>query len=1231
MMTSFALGSLRGTRRPHRVVAAVALATAGLWMAGSADAVWPDLPSTPLATQVVGDPNMLLTIDDSGSMSWAYAPDSVSNYTGRVYFVSPRINSMAYDPFAVYELPFDATTVNNATPGRLATTFKSALHNGFNSTQGSVNLATSYKPVSVLDPGNGNITYAAGPGVPGGGNAWNTAAPAFIYAFYNDLSSSSTVSAGVVTVPKLPTPGTDPATFSRLTTKPSGCVAPETTNESCYVKVVISGNSAHEQNFANWYSFYKTRVLAVGSSANLALIDLNPKFRVSWQSLWSCKGFNKGSSCTDAVGPVQSNPLRPLSNATQKQTLYNYLSRLPASGNTPLRGAAQRAGAFIQTTGIESPRANQLGISETGPDDAPISACRANFHVMLTDGLWNNGENPGVGNADNTAIGALPDGKSYTPQPPFKDTNSSSLADIAFQQWATDAQTGLANSLLPYYPDSSNTNYWDPKNDPATWQHMNTYAIGIGLSGFLNGSNDANSGYLPIWGGNTYAGDYNALVAGTVQWPKTADNYSGNVADLWHAAINGRGLFFGADSPNAVKEAFRQIFARASAQAANSGQVSGTSRRVTAGSMTFDTKYMPSDWYGTLTAYTVYSDGTRGPSQWNSDTTLTSDSPSRNLFTWDPANGVARTFTWSSFSTAEKQTFFGTTAIPAGDPDLLNYLRGNRSQESTKFRRRIQIFGDVVGSELVASAKTDQGYQFLPASSGGSSYLNFVNKKKSVVFVGANDGMLHGFSTTGAELFGYFPGSILPKLKNLAKAPMVWQHLVDGPLTLGDYYSGSAWKTVLVAGLGGGGKSVVGLDVTGITQTTGSGTFTAGDVLFEIADAEMGYSFSKPTVVRLATGDWVAIWGNGYGGASAKAMLFVYNLTTKTVYKVDTGAGSTTVGQENGLGSPTAVEFSPGNVVAVYAGDYRGNLWKFVLDDTSGKFKVAGSPAAAFFQAKDALNNTQPITAAPEVVLHPAGGTIVLFGTGKFFETADRTTRPISTFYAVRDQGKSGVITRSSLVQQTLTLGATAGAALRAVSTNAVDYGTKAGWYLDFTTTFAGGGASGERIVAKPVLFNDLVAFNTYTPGTNECEGAGTSYLMFLNAFTGGNLAPVYDASGNGSIGNEDRPATGNNYAGIKVDNPGGTMSSPIGSLVANQAAGNPTRTPGQTCGGAGQAPCPGPNPPAGCDSGLIIKAGVCDLPSCKRGNIWTQSASTGACLIAPDSKYPRWMELRWK
>ena len=1211
---------VRAHARRSRAVASQCAVIIAAALTAAAYAAWPNLPATPLAIQNISDPNLLLTLDDSGSMASAYAPDSIGVDDGKVYFLSARYNSLAYNPFDQYDAPYDPVALNGT---RLTTSFNAAWYNGFYTTRGSVNLSSNYRPIKIYDPVNtGAGTFAA---------AWTSGAAAFIYVFYNDLSPGNT----------LPAPGTDPTTFARRTALPAGCGGlTATTTVACYIKVVIPTTDGHQQNFANWYSFYKTRNLSVASAANIALYDLNPRFRMSWQSLNVCKDFNN-SNCKgwDNPGTSIPNKLRPLEATGQKASFYKYLSRLPASGNTPLRSAVDRAGTFIKGTGIESPRANQLGISESGPDGSPISACRGNYHVLLTDGVWNNAETGfTAGNLDNSAVTLGDPSKTYTPMAPYKDANANSIADLAFQQWANDAQPGLANSVVPNYvvttlPATAATiaaDYWNPRNDPATWQHMNTFAIGLGLNGYLNGTTDSGAGYLPLWGGSTFAGDFNALSAGTKAWPTTFDNSAGNVADLWHAAINGRGEFFGADSPSTVRDAFRSILARISSTETSAGQRESSSRRVGTNSISFSVRYKPSDWYSTITARSVNSDGTTdGAALWTTDTTLTSDSPSRSLFTWDAASGPSgssRTFAWNQFSNAEKSSFFGTIALPSGDEDLLNYLRGNRSQEGGKFRQRKQVLGDVVGSEMVATAKTDQGFEFLPASAGGSTYRAFVGKKKTAVFVGSNDGMVHGFNDAGAELFGYIPGAVLPKLKELAKAVLIHVPLVDGPLTLSDAYLGSAWKTLLVGALGGGGKSVFGLDVTSVTQTGGSGTFTGSNVLFEVTDPEMGYGFSKPVVGRTVNGDWVAIWGNGYGGLSAKGFLFVYNLTSKTLTKIDTGVGSTTAGQENGLSSAVGMEFAAGNMVAVYAGDYQGNMWKFNVGST-GAFALANG-TTPFFKAVDSAGNQQPITAAPEVAVHPAGGAMVMFGTGKFFETQDRGTRNVNTFYSLRDRGENVVFTRSNLVQQTITSGTSVTAARRTVSTNAVDYTAKKGWYLDFSTT-QGTGASGERIVASPVQLSDLVVFNTYTPNENTCEGNGIGYLMGLNAFTGGLPSAVFDINGDGVVNGLDRPAGGgDNYAGLKSSGTEASLSSPVPSLVGLQPAGvNRTSAPGASCGVINTPPCIGPVPAAGCDAGLIVKNNLCSAVACQRGGIVVDSA----CTMSADAKYPRWMELKWK
>ena len=82
----------------------------------------------------------------------------------------------------------------------------------------------------------------------------------------------------------------------------------------------------------------------------------------------------------------------------------------------------------------------------------------------------------------------------------------------------------------------------------------------------------------------------------------------------------------------------------------------------------------------------------------------------------------------------------------------------------------MQLLGDArVGS--LASGETDQGYQFLP-SLQEKLLRCFVNTKKALGRLSeTNDGMLHGFSITGQELFGYFPGAVLHQTQGFGKSP----------------------------------------------------------------------------------------------------------------------------------------------------------------------------------------------------------------------------------------------------------------------------------------------------------------------------------------------------------------------------------------------------------------------------------------------------------------------------
>src|SRR5690606_35547603 len=156
-----------------------------------------------------------------------------------------------------------------------------------------------------------------------------------------------------------------------------------------------------------------------------------------------------------------------------------------------------------------------------------------------------------------------PDGQSHTPKPPYKHDDDNTLADLAMHYWATDLRPGIDNKVKPYikYPNSnSSTQYWDPRNNPATWQHMVNFTVGLGLTGSLVEPN-------LLWQddkGTFGSSGYTSLLSGTA-WPNvgsTSSTSNGKVYDLWHAAINSRGEFFSADSPESLVDSFKQILNR---------------------------------------------------------------------------------------------------------------------------------------------------------------------------------------------------------------------------------------------------------------------------------------------------------------------------------------------------------------------------------------------------------------------------------------------------------------------------------------------------------------------------------------------------------------------------------------------------------------------------------------------------------------------------------------------
>jgi hypothetical protein len=493
---------------------------------------------------------------------------------------------------------------------------------------------------------------------------------------------------------------------------------------------------------------------------------------------------------------------------------------------------------------------------------------------------------------------------------------------------------------------------------------------------------------------------------------------------------------------------------------------------------------------GDLIAFPVGADGSVAllSPRWEASATIQTQhfSTGRNIATTDGAN-TATPFLFDSLTT-DQQTMVGSE-------DVVNFVRGDQTNESPSgLRVRASVLGDIVHSAPVFLGKPIAGYVF-------DDYLSFAadNASRAArVFVGANDGMLHAFNAdNGSEVFAYVPSMVMHNLIRLADNPYSHYYFVDGFLTVEDAQWGDAWHSVLVGGLGAGGKGYFGIDVTSPSAT--SDTDAANKILWEFHSGStggenVGYSYSRPSIVRLKEdGEWAAVFGNGYLSADGKASLLLVNIQTGELIKELVVNG----GADNGLSSPTVIDADgDGHIDAAYAGDLNGNVWKFDLaSESSDGWSVDLSGWPLFTALTD-----QAITTAPEVGRHPTGeGLMVYIGTGRLFSNDDGIDKTTQAVYGLWDNGSS--VSLSSLVQQELkAVGHTSGVPTRTVTNNQTDWDTNGGWVTPMEISGASTLDQGERILQDLLLRDGRISFMSVNPTV----GTGDNWYMHLDAATGG-------------------------------------------------------------------------------------------------------------------------------
>jgi type IV pilus assembly protein PilY1 len=644
----------------------------------------------------------------------------------------------------------------------------------------------------------------------------------------------------------------------------------------------------------------------------------------------------------------------------------------------------------------------------------------------------------------------------------------------------------------------------------------------------------------------------------------------------------GSDTYFLVQNPLKLKEALKKAFDGIFKTNSSASNVIANSSSVTTNSRVFQARFDANYWSGDLVAYPVTGSGVSTSTEWEASAKMPAPA-NRKIFV-RTLNNTNREFLWANLNAANQALFDSDPSNTDNSQDVVDYLRGARTKElqnSGSFRdRSTHVLGDIAHSSP------------------------FYDKDSDTIYVGANDGMLHAFKASngsvagsaGTELFGFIPSEVLSRLKNLTSTGYSHEYFVDGDVVVSPKTTETGNKNLLFAALGRGGKGLFSLDVTDPTSfgtanfrweytPQGDSSSTSDGVLdttnIAKTDKDLGLMLGRPVFVKMNNGQAAVIAGNGYNSTDEKAVLYIFLLNTSgqvtEVKKLDTLAGS-----DNGLATPGTFDVDGnGTVDFIYAGDLKGNVWKFDVSGatpSSWAVSLSGNP---LFVAKDASNNRQPITAPLTISINTLvgdtheGKRFVFFGSGSYFRTGDPSDTAAQTWYGLIDENVA-ITARSQLaVRSVAATGTLDGKPVRSFSAAAAnDMVGKKGWYLDFTSP------SGERMVTRSVVYKlaipTLIASSIIPTANDPCIPGGTGYINALSPFSGGTVTTsILDI-------NKNRNYTDDKISGLmagSVDVGVGLPSEPvlIGNILAfSGTESDPTKRVGNVLVNLGAAPVKG-------------------------------------------------------
>ncbi|WP_064504867.1 PilC/PilY family type IV pilus protein [Frateuria defendens] len=591
--------------------------------------------------------------------------------------------------------------------------------------------------------------------------------------------------------------------------------------------------------------------------------------------------------------------------------------------------------------------------------------------------------------------------------------------------------------------------------------------------------------------------------------------------------------------------------------------------------------------------------------QGNPTNTVDVQKPDARMLLTADASGKGLALEWNSLTASQQNNL---NSKDSQGQQRLDWLRGDRSDEqlqnaSGTLRNRTAVLGDIIDSsptwvgapvpgvypDAFGDALYGNNVKSPENGSAAQTYSNFVTSnatRLNVVYVGGNDGLMHGFragsytdtgsynstNNDGHEVLGFMPGGVLasPEIVGLTSPTYSHNYFVDATPAAGDLFYGGKWHTWLAGGVGTGGSEIFALDISDPSIFSESMISTViGDWTSRTSGfSHLGKTVGTPIFTRLHNGQWAIIFGSGLSSSqSAGVYVGMVDATSGalTFKFLDTGIVS------GGITYATSVDLD-GDYIAdfLYAGDLKGNVWRF--DVTDNKDAKWGAPTRVF-TAKDAIGNAQPITTAPVVAAVKMGDVsrvMVYFGTGQkspFTSTSgDTYATGTQTFYGIWDSNMdawnqvagssaqyaslsgSQVVVRDKLLSQTVSSTSTGGGSnqvlgYRYLSTTKqvcwvgstacstdTSQNTQYGWYFDFPET-------GEQIIYNPALISGAVVVSSAIPpaiSALKCNpGLQSGWTMAFDPTSGGGMTQDFFPGAGGGFGTG---TDGSSIGGIRLD-----------------------------------------------------------------------------------------------